>query len=108
MLLKEMGHSVDFAINGYVAYDICRRFRPDTVIMDLGLPGVTGFEVAAQISRDPELAGIRLIALTAYSDETYRRRAKEVGFHEFIVKPYDPKLLYELFSEVKQPRQQGG
>jgi DNA-binding response OmpR family regulator len=42
MLLKEMGHSVDFAINGYVAYDVVRRFRPHTVICDLGLPGVSG------------------------------------------------------------------
>lgn len=37
-VLKEMGHTVDFAINGYVAYDVVRRFRPDTLIMDLGLP----------------------------------------------------------------------
>ena len=100
-MLKEMGHSVDFAINGYVAYDVVRRFRPDTVILDLGLPGVTGYEVAAQIKRDPELAGIRLVALTAYSDEKYRERAKEVGFDAYYVKPVSFQELETLFGDSK-------
>jgi CheY-like chemotaxis protein len=101
MILKEMGHSVDFAINGYVAYDVARRFRPDTIIMDLGLPGATGYEVAAQIRKDPELAGIRLIAFTGYGDPKYRERAMEVGFDAFHVKPVDPKVLLELFGDGK-------
>jgi CheY-like chemotaxis protein len=101
LLLKEMGHSVDFAINGYVAYDAARRFRPDVAIIDLGLPGVTGFEVAMQIRKDPEFSGLRLIALTAYADEKYRARAKECGFDEFYVKPLDPTKIYELFGDQK-------
>lgn len=102
-LLKEMGHSVDFAINGYVAYDVVRRFRPDTVILDLGLPGVTGFEVAQQIRRDPELASIRLIALTAYSDPKYRERAMQVGFDGFYVKPLDPQTVLALLGDSEGP-----
>jgi CheY-like chemotaxis protein len=101
LLLKEMGHTVDFAINGYVAYDAIRRFRPDTVVLDLGLPGATGFEVAQQIRKDPELRGIRLIAVTAYSDESYRKRAEELGFDAYYVKPVDPKLIYEMFGDSK-------
>src|SRR6478672_6271388 len=89
-LLKEMGHSVDFAINGYVAYEVVRRFRPDTVIVDLGLPGMTGYEVAQQIKKDPELANVRLIAFTAYSDDKYKERAKECGFDAYYVKPVAP------------------
>jgi len=46
VLLKNLGHSVDFAIDGSVAYDVARRFRPDVVICDLGLPKQSGFEVA--------------------------------------------------------------
>lgn len=101
MLLKEMGHTVDYAINGYVALDVVRRFRPDTVICDLGIPGVTGYEVAQQIRKDPELAGIRLVALTAYSEEKYRQRAKEVGFDAFFTKPMDVQALHELFGDTK-------
>jgi CheY-like chemotaxis protein len=100
-MLKEMGHSVDFAINGYVAYDVVRRFRPDTVILDLGLPGVTGYEVAAQIKRDPELTGIRLVAFTAYNDDKYRERAKEVGFDAYYVKPVSFQDLETLFGDSK-------
>ena len=100
-MLKEMGHSVDFAINGYVAYDVVRRFRPDTVILDLGLPGVTGYEVATQIKRDPELAGTRLVALTAYEDDKYRARAKEVGFDVYFVKPLSYQDLETLFGDSK-------
>jgi CheY-like chemotaxis protein len=100
MVLKEMGHSVDFAINGYVAYDVIRRFRPDTAILDLGLPGVTGFELAAQIKRDPELAGVRLIAFTGYTDQKYRERAMAVGFEGYYTKPVDPKVLNEIFGNT--------
>jgi CheY-like chemotaxis protein len=98
LLLKEMGHSVDFAINGYVAYDAARRFRPDIVVLDLGLPGMTGFEVATQLRKDPELSGVRIIALTAYDDQKYRERAKAVGIDEYYVKPFDPRKLYEVFG----------
>jgi DNA-binding response OmpR family regulator len=101
LILKEMGHSVDFAINGYVAYDAIRRFRPDTIILDLGLPGVTGFEVAQQIRMDPELQGVRLFAFTAYDDEKYKKRAEECGFDGYYVKPVDPKVIYELFGDTK-------
>jgi two-component system CheB/CheR fusion protein len=98
MLLKEMGHSVDFAINGYVAYDVVRRFRPHTVICDLGLPGVSGYEVATQIRKDPELQDVRLVAFTAYSDPKYTERALEAGFESVHVKPIDPKVLDQLFG----------
>lgn len=98
-MLKEMGHSVDFAINGYVAYEVVRRFRPDTVILDLGLPGVTGYEVAEQIRKDPELAGIRLVALTAYSDPKYRERAMSVGFDAYYVKPLPLEALPEVLGD---------
>ncbi len=101
LLLKEMGHTVDYAINGYVALDVVRRFRPDTVICDLGIPGVTGYEVAEQIKKDPELSGIRVVALTAYTEDKYRQRAMEMGFDAFYTKPMDVKQLYELFGDAK-------
>ena len=98
MLLKEMGHSVDFAINGYIAYDVVRRFRPDTVICDLGLPGMSGYEVAAQIRKDPELQDVRLVAFTAYGDPKYTERALQAGFECVHIKPIDPKVLDGLFG----------
>jgi CheY-like chemotaxis protein len=99
LLLKEMGHSVDYAINGYVALDVARRFKPDFVICDLGMPGVTGFEVAEQLRKDPELKDVKLIALTGYPQ--YMERAKAAGFDEVYAKPLDPKVLYDLLGNTK-------
>lgn len=101
MLLKEMGHSVDYAVNGYVAFEVARRFRPDVVLCDLGIPGVTGFEVCQQIRKDPELQAVKIIALTAYDDDGYRKRAEQVGFDAYYTKPIDPAALYQLFGDTK-------
>ena len=101
VLLKEMGHSVDFAINGYVAYDAVRRFRPSIVVLDLGLPGMTGLEVATQLRKDPEFSKVRIVALTAYDDARKRERAKALGIDEYHVKPMDAKKMYELFGDEK-------
>lgn len=103
MLLREMGHQVEYVVNGYVALDAARRFHPDFVICDLGLPGVTGFEVCTQIRRDPALQGVRMIALSGYDLPEYRERALQVGFEQFIAKPADPKTLLFLFGDLKAP-----
>lgn len=97
-LFRDMGHAVDYAINGYVALDAARRYRPDHVVLDLGLPGMTGFEVCAQIKKDPELAHIHVIAHTAYDREDFRDRAAAVGFDEYLVKPVTIAKWRELFA----------
>jgi len=97
-LLNDMGHSVEYAINGYVALDVARRFRPDFVLLDLGLPGIDGFEVCRQIKRDPELRSCRVIALTAFSQDEYRARAKNAGCELYLVKPVDTKVLEDLLG----------
>jgi CheY-like chemotaxis protein len=97
-LFRDMGHGVDYAINGYVALDAARRYRPDHVVLDLGLPGMTGFEVCAQIKKDPELAHINVIAHTAYDREDFRARAAQVGFDEYLVKPVTIAKWRELFA----------
>ena len=99
LLLRELGHSVDYATNGFVALDVVRRFRPDFVLCDLGLPGSNGFDVCGQIKADPELRGVRVLALTAYSDDKSRQRAREVGFDGYYVKPILPQALADLFGD---------
>ena len=104
LLLREMGHVVDYAINGYVALDVIRRFRPDYVILDLGLPGMSGFEVCAQIKADPEVRSTPVVAVTAYSDAKFRQQAREAGFDGYYVKPLLPDALRELFGEPLKER----
>jgi CheY-like chemotaxis protein len=100
-MLKEMGHSVDYAINGYVALEAAKRFRPDYVLLDLGLPGMTGFEICSQLRRDPELQALKIIAISGYHQPEYQERAKNVGFDGYYVKPVDPKVFYELFGDTR-------
>lgn len=106
LLLRELGHTVDYATNGYVALDVIRRFRPDFVLCDIGLPGLNGFDVCSQIKADPELRGVKVLAVTAYSDEKSRDRARELGFDGYYVKPLLPEALADLFGDPRnaQPR----
>jgi CheY-like chemotaxis protein len=64
----------------------------------LGLPGIDGFEVCRQIKRDPQLRLRRVVALTAFSQDEYRARAKEVGCELYLVKPVDAKVLEVLLG----------
>ena len=104
LLLRELGHTVDYAMNGYVALDVIRRVRPDFVLCDIGLPGTDGFEVCRQVKADPELRGVCVIALTAYTDEKSRGRARQAGFDGYYVKPLLPEALADLFGDVGAQR----
>ncbi len=97
-LLTDMGHVVEYAINGYVALDVARRFRPDFVLLDLGLPGIDGFEVCRQMKRDPQLRSGRVIVLTAFSQNEYRERAAQAGCELYLVKPVETTVLEKLFG----------
>jgi CheY-like chemotaxis protein len=98
LLLSDMGHKVEYAINGYVAVDSARRFRPEFVLLDLGLPGLDGFEVCRRIKGDPQLRSCRVIALTAFSSNDYRARAMQAGCELYLVKPVEIKVLEHLLG----------
>jgi CheY-like chemotaxis protein len=97
-LLIDMGHTVEYAINGYVAVEIARRFHPEFVLLDLGLPGIDGFEVCRQMKRLPELSSARIIALTAFSQDEYRERAARAGCELYLVKPVQTSVLEQLLG----------
>jgi CheY-like chemotaxis protein len=98
LLLADMGHHVEYAINGYVGLEVARRFRPEFVFLDLGLPGMDGFEVCGEIKRDPNLKGTRVIALTAFGQDEYLAKSRAVGFELHLVKPVPVWLLEELLG----------
>jgi CheY-like chemotaxis protein len=97
-LLHDIGHKVVFALNGEDALDLARRLRPDFVLLDLGLPGMDGFEVCQQIKANPTLQAARVIVITAYADEEYRIRSKAAGCELHLVKPVSPRVLEELLG----------
>lgn len=99
LLLREMGHNVEYAINGYSALDLAKTFRPDFVLLDLNLPDLSGFEVCRRLKRQPSLARTRFIALTAFAQDSYRQAAEAAGCERFFVKPIDPRTLEKLLEE---------
>ena len=100
LLLRDMGHEVEYAINGYAALDMAGRIRPEIVLLDLNLPGLSGFDVCRRIKANPALKGARVIALTAYTQDEYRQRATAMGCERYLVKPVDPRELEKLLSEA--------
>jgi CheY-like chemotaxis protein len=96
-LIKLMGHECEFAINGFAALDIARQFRPDTILLDIGLPDFQGYDIARQLKWEPDLQGTRMIAITALP-ESDRQRALDAGCDDFYRKPLDPMLLEQLLA----------
>jgi CheY-like chemotaxis protein len=98
LLLRDMGHEVEYAINGYAALDIARRFRPEFVFLDLGLPGLDGFEVCERLKHEPGFESTRFIAITGYAQDEHRTRSAAAGCEQHIVKPVSPRFLYSLLG----------
>lgn len=87
MLLRKIGYEVEVAQDGYEALSMARMNVPDIALLDIGLPGLDGYEVAAALKADEETRSIRLIALTAYGTPDDQRRSRELGFEAHLVKP---------------------
>jgi two-component system CheB/CheR fusion protein len=98
LLVQDMGHVADYVINGYVAVDYVRRFRPDVVLLDLGLPDMDGFEVCSRIKQDPELKQVRVIVITGYAQEQHRARSKAVGCELHLLKPVPARVIEQILD----------
>ena len=98
LLVADMGHTVEYAINGYVGLEVARRFRPDIVLLDIGLPGLNGYEVCGRLKKDPELKKIRVVVVTAFAQDEYRMRSIEAGCELHLVKPVPIWVLEEVLG----------
>lgn len=94
--LELTGCETRTAYDGPQAIDACREFQPSAVLLDIGLPGMNGYDVAERLRTSPEGAQATLIAVTGYSREEDRVRAREVGFDYHLVKPVDLELVSTL------------
>ncbi len=100
VLLRLRGHSVRVAHGGPDAIFAAMEFRPAAILLDLGMPGMDGYEVAKRIRQQPELSGVIIAALTGWGQEEDRRRTKAAGFNYHLVKPLAPKALDELLANL--------
>ena len=98
-LLRLAGFDCQIAADGLTGLALIDRFRPDVAIVDVGLPGVDGFEVARRVRSDPAQGHTYLIALTGYGQQIDRTNALQAGFDEHLVKPLDSSLLMRMLVQ---------
>jgi CheY-like chemotaxis protein len=99
-LLEALGHEVRTAGDGPEALAAVAVRAPDVVVLDIGLPGMSGYEVAAKMRLDPALAKVVLVALTGYGQESDRQRTRDAGFDHHLVKPADFAALKKILAGV--------
>lgn len=98
-LIADIGHEVSYAINGYAALDIARRFRPQIVLVDIALPaGMNGYELCRRLKLEANDPPPRLIALTAYGSEEHRAKSRAAGCERHLVKPIDAQTLFDVLE----------
>ena len=85
---------------GTSALEAARRFQPRVIVCDIGLPRMSGYEVARQVRALPEIAQPTLIALSGYGQDEDRRRGSEAGFEYHLVKPVEPQALFALLDSL--------
>jgi PAS domain S-box-containing protein len=100
MLLTLFGHTVKTVHNGPDALEAAHSFQPGVMFLDIGLPGMSGYEVAQQLRSDSNMNGLILVALTGWGSEEDRQRAQSVGFDYHLTKPVGMEKLQSLLFEI--------
>jgi PAS domain S-box-containing protein len=102
MLLQLSGHTTRTAHNGPEALTAARAYRPEVVFLDIGLPGMNGYEVATRLRGDEALKPLYLVALTGWGTEEDRKRAKESGFDHHLTKPAELSAVEQLLAKLPE------
>jgi PAS domain S-box-containing protein len=102
LLLRLLGQDVGTAYDGPTALAQAGEFRPELVFLDLGMPGMDGYEVARRLRRQPPSVGVVLVALTGWGQEEDRRRSSEAGFDHHLVKPVEPDAVEKVLAGYRR------
>ena len=100
MMLRILGHEVQTAHDGQQAVELAETFRPDVMLLDIGMPRMDGYEAAQHLRKNPELGRVILIALTGWGQDDDKRRAEEAGFNHHVTKPIDLAALQSLLKPL--------
>jgi PAS domain S-box-containing protein len=97
-VVRMLGHDADVAFDGWSAVEKARARPPDVLLCDIGLPGLSGYQVARLLRSDRRFDGVRLVAVSGYAQPEDRQRALEAGFVEHLAKPAEPEVLGRLLT----------
>ena len=100
LLLEATGHDARMAYDGVSAVKVALEFRPNVVLLDIGLPGLDGYEVAKRLRQESSLVDVVLVAMTGYGQEADKLRSQDAGFNHHLVKPADFGEVQELLATI--------
>ena len=103
-LLEAMGHAAEFVIDPMEAVAAVTALRPHIVFLDLGIPVIDGFELAARIRARYGFDDVRLVAITGYGTTSDRAKSRRAGFDAHLLKPASPDLIRSTIEELCKPR----
>jgi CheY-like chemotaxis protein len=98
LFLRLRGHEVRTAHDGPSALEEIERYRPEVVFLDLGLPGMSGYDVARRVRMKPDLGPLQLVAVTGYGTDGDRQKTRDAGFDVHLAKPVDPRAVDALLA----------
>ena len=104
MILRLSGYDVRCTYDGVSALDAAKSYHPDVVVLDIGLPGISGYEVARRLRLDPEFEETPLVAVTGYGQDVDRHRSRNAGIDYHLTKPVDPATLQQLLAKPAHGR----
>jgi CheY-like chemotaxis protein len=104
-LLRLIGHEVKAVYESQQALAVCIEMNPELVLLDLGMPGVSGYDVCRSIRGRPEFSDIRVVAITGFAQEESRRSSDEAGFDEHFVKPVRLEELERMLDGLAPSQQ---
>jgi CheY-like chemotaxis protein len=102
-VLRAHGHAPLLARDGHDAIRLALTHCPDLVLLDIRMPGIDGYEVAAAIRGEPSLLGMRVVAMTASVMAADRERVRSAGFDGYIAKPIDPETFMDTLGRYLEP-----
>ena len=99
LLLRSLGHEVEFAINSAAALELARRWKPDVAFLDIGMPGMDGWELARVLRAEAGPDGVRIVAVTGRGEREDFAKSRKAGFDAHVVKPMDFDMVKSILLQ---------
>lgn len=98
--VNKEGYSYEMAVDGLSAYETALSYKPDLIILDVGMPEITGFEVCSKLRKINDMKQTKILILTAFGQSTDKSKAYQSGADDFMTKPFSPRELRTKINEL--------